>query len=120
MIRRPPRSTLFPYTTLFRSKQRVHEAIERHAEAIVAVGEAIRRHPELGFKEHRTAARVEAELRRLGLAPRTGLALTGVRADVAGGAGGGPPFAPVGELDALAVTGHPHAGPPTRAVHPHG
>src|SRR2546429_5380673 len=25
MIRRPPRSTLFPYTTLFRSKQRVKE-----------------------------------------------------------------------------------------------
>src|SRR5258708_39243925 len=24
MIRRPPRSTLFPYTTLFRSRQRVH------------------------------------------------------------------------------------------------
>jgi len=98
-------------------KQRVHEAIERHAEAIVAVGEAIRRHPELGFKEHRTAARVEAELRRLGLAPRTGLALTGVRADVAGGAGGGPTFALVGELDALAVTGHPEADPSTGAVH---
>src|SRR5256885_15745504 len=27
MIRRPPRSTLFPYTTLFRS---VHEPVERH------------------------------------------------------------------------------------------
>src|SRR3712207_9532372 len=25
MIRRPPRSTLFPYTTLFRSAQRAHE-----------------------------------------------------------------------------------------------
>src|SRR2546429_4568178 len=24
MIRRPPRSTLFPYTTLFRSQQRLH------------------------------------------------------------------------------------------------
>src|SRR5258708_19482628 len=24
MIRRPPRSTLFPYTTLFRSRQRLH------------------------------------------------------------------------------------------------
>src|SRR3712207_7569679 len=27
MIRRPPRSTLFPYTTLFRSRWRAHEAI---------------------------------------------------------------------------------------------
>src|SRR3712207_8876284 len=25
MIRRPPRSTLFPYTTLFRSQARIHE-----------------------------------------------------------------------------------------------
>src|SRR2546430_13063846 len=31
MIRRPPRSTLFPYTTLFRSKGRVAAALEgRH------------------------------------------------------------------------------------------
>src|SRR5215813_5022603 len=34
MIRRPPRSTLFPYTTLFRSArtQRVHDGIDRRAE----------------------------------------------------------------------------------------
>src|SRR3989442_7560045 len=30
MIRRPPRSTLFPYTTLFRSEQRAH----LHAQAL--------------------------------------------------------------------------------------
>src|SRR2546430_7703223 len=29
MIRRPPRSTLFPYTTLFRSHQRLREDAER-------------------------------------------------------------------------------------------
>src|SRR5690349_23203793 len=28
MIRRPPRSTLFPYTTLFRSRQSVHQVRE--------------------------------------------------------------------------------------------
>src|SRR4051812_49715469 len=31
MIRRPPRSTLFPYTTLFRSKQEQAEPAERSA-----------------------------------------------------------------------------------------
>jgi amidohydrolase len=98
-------------------KQRVHEAVERHAEAIVAVGEEIRRHPELGFKEQRTAALVERQFRGLGLVPLTGLALTGVRADAAGGAGPGPTFALLGELDALAVTGHPEADPSTGAVH---
>src|SRR3712207_7735754 len=30
MIRRPPRSTLFPYTTLFRSIQRICDLAERH------------------------------------------------------------------------------------------
>src|SRR3712207_7467568 len=35
MIRRPPRSTLFPYTTLFRSHLRVEPALLRHvAEAL--------------------------------------------------------------------------------------
>src|SRR5256885_9941399 len=29
MIRRPPRSTLFPYTTLFRSPRLVHPLVER-------------------------------------------------------------------------------------------
>src|SRR2546422_8356563 len=29
MIRRPPRSTLFPYTTLFRSRDRGHDVVER-------------------------------------------------------------------------------------------
>src|SRR2546422_7993809 len=44
MIRRPPRSTLFPYTTLFRSKLpdcRVHELFEErvraHPDALAAV-----------------------------------------------------------------------------------
>src|SRR2546427_2980805 len=32
MIRRPPRSTLFPYTTLFRSARRVQEDVDRWAE----------------------------------------------------------------------------------------
>src|SRR5258706_16075654 len=31
MIRRPPRSTLFPYTTLFRSPDQVMERIRRYA-----------------------------------------------------------------------------------------
>src|SRR3712207_8152814 len=37
MIRRPPRSTLFPYTTLFRSQVRVLRQEAHLAEEIVAV-----------------------------------------------------------------------------------
>src|SRR2546429_6269823 len=44
MIRRPPRSTLFPYTTLFRSP---HRPLAQHtARGSVARGEQPPRHPE--------------------------------------------------------------------------
>src|SRR2546430_8373145 len=41
MIRRPPRSTLFPYTTLFRSEQDLHqrrEGVTRPDEALPLAG----------------------------------------------------------------------------------
>src|SRR3712207_6891701 len=44
MIRRPPRSTLFPYTTLFRSHQpeafgaALRRLLARHAPEIIAIG----------------------------------------------------------------------------------
>src|SRR3712207_7716625 len=37
MIRRPPRSTLFPYTTLFRSHEVVHVDLGREEALLVAV-----------------------------------------------------------------------------------
>src|SRR3712207_8921229 len=48
MIRRPPRSTLFPYTTLFRSVPQFHLAVDpgenvrsvRRAEVVIAMGES--------------------------------------------------------------------------------
>ena len=98
-------------------KQRVYAAIDKRAAEIIGLGEQIGRHPELGFKEVKTARLVEETLGRLGLAPKSGLALTGVRADVAGRAGAGPTFALLGELDGLVVTGHPVADPQTGAAH---
>jgi amidohydrolase len=98
-------------------KQRVWQAIDRRSESIIGVGERIRRHPELGFKEVKTAALVEETLRGLGLQPKTGLAMTGVRAEVPGRAGDGPTFALLGELDGLVVHGHPIADPETGAAH---
>src|SRR5687768_17658555 len=37
LIRRPPRSTLFPYTTLFRSARFLHRASERRSGPVVAL-----------------------------------------------------------------------------------
>jgi len=53
-------------------KQRVYQAIDQHADEIIGLGEQIRRNPELGFKEVKTARLVEETFKKLGLAPRTG------------------------------------------------
>src|SRR6059058_3043164 len=98
-------------------KRRVWEAIDRRRAEIIGLGEQIRRHPELGFKEVKTARLVEETFKKLGLSPRSGLAVTGVRADLPGRAGDGPTFALLGELDALVVVGHPDADPATGAAH---
>ena len=97
-------------------KQRIYAAIEARADAVVDIGERIRRHPELGFKEHRTARLVDETLRRLGLTTKTGLAHTGVRAELSAPRSG-PTFALLGELDGLVVAGHPEADPTTGAAH---
>src|SRR3712207_6953248 len=44
MIRRPPRSTLFPYTTLFRSVQRHERAVHRKGEIGRRSGRSTRAH----------------------------------------------------------------------------
>src|SRR6266436_4320345 len=98
-------------------KQRVYQAIEQRGDEIIGLGEEIRRHPELGFKEVKTARLVEETFKKLGLAPRSGLAMTGVRAEVAGRGGEGPTFAVLGELDALVVAGHPEGDAVTGAAH---
>ena len=97
--------------------QKVQATIDRRGDEIIALGEAIRRHPELGFKEFKTAKLVAQTFERIGLTPRTGLALAGVRADVTGRAGDGPTLALFGELDGLVVVGHPVADPETGAAH---
>jgi len=97
-------------------KRAVCQAIDREAERIIELGETIRKNPELGFKEFKTARLVEETFKGLGLSPRAGLALTGVRAE-ARGAKDGPTFALLGELDGLVVAGHPVADPHTGAAH---
>ena len=98
-------------------KAAVWEAIDRRADDVIRIGDTIWKNPELGFKETKTAALVERTLAGLGLAPQTGLAMTGVKAVAAGARGAGPTFALIGELDALGVAGHPDADPSTGAAH---
>ena len=70
---------------------------------VVAWRRDIHQHPELGFRETRTAALVAAELTRLGLEVRTGVGRTGV-VGVLRGARPGPVVALRADMDALPVT----------------
>src|SRR5256885_12999512 len=51
MIRRPPRSTLFPYTTLFRSGHQAFGADERHGQGLSRGSEDRRRVGSIGLRE---------------------------------------------------------------------
>lgn len=97
-------------------KRRLCEAVERRRAEIVEIGEDIMRHPELGFKEFRTANLVAGEFERIGLPCQKGLAITGVKAVLRGGRPG-PTVALIGELDSLVLWDHPHVNPETGAAH---
>src|SRR5438093_1235547 len=97
-------------------KAALAETIDRVADDVIRFGDDIFAHPELGFREERTATRVAESLRQLGLQPEKGLALTGVKARLKG-ARPGPTVCVMGELDALPVPDHPGADPATGVVH---
>jgi amidohydrolase len=97
-------------------KAAVCEAIDRHGNEIIELGETILHHPETGFNEDRTAALVADKMRALGLEPHTGLALTGVKGRLKTHRPG-PRLAFIGELDSLRTSDHPLADPHTGAAH---
>lgn len=75
---------------------------------IQAIGEAIWRHPETGYREVETSNFLAKKFEDLGFKVRRGLALTGFRADLDTGRPG-PTIGVVGELDALIQPCHPEA-----------
>jgi amidohydrolase len=97
-------------------KQRVYAAIDARRAEIVALGEDIRLHPELGFKEQRTSALVQEQFARLGLAYQAGLAITGVKTRLPGSQHRAS-ICFLGELDSVLVRDHPDADPLTGAAH---
>lgn len=97
-------------------KQKVCETIDAYADKIKAISESIADEPELGFKEVKTAAKVADFMRDLGLEPKTGLAINGVKARAHGGKNG-PTAAVIGELDAVGCPESEKADPLTGAAH---
>lgn len=92
-----------------RLEQKILNIIDAHAEELNAVAMDIYHHAERGFIETETAKIAADYLRKIGLEPREGLALTGLRADI--GEGDGPTIALIGELDGITCPAHPDASP---------
>ncbi len=99
-------------TDLQALKGRVCRAIDAHRDEIIAIGEDIRVHPELGYKEVRTAAIVAEHMAQLGIAHQTGIAITGVKGMLQGADPQGPTVAYMGELDSVMEKASPVASVP--------
>ena len=97
-------------------KARVFDAIDDRADELVNLAQTILNQPEPGYREFKTAQLVCGKLAEMGLPFRSGLGLTGVRADLVGGSAG-PTMALLGELDSLIVNEHPYADSATGAAH---
>ena len=97
-------------------KERLCAAIDARRDEIIAIGSQIYARPELGYKEVHTAGVVQKVFGDLGLEYRSGIGLTGVRAEMPG-RDSKVKVAVLGELDAVVCPEHPHADPQTGAAH---
>ena len=97
-------------------KARACQTIDAHAAELERFARDVFAAPELGFKEHRTARAVQGWFDRLGLPHQDGIAVTGSKAILQGGAAG-PTVAVLGELDSLLCWEHPERNQETGAVH---
>src|SRR5947209_13488651 len=91
MIRRPPRSTLFPYTTLFRSIPQFHYALNAGGYLILGPAESVGLYDQL-FKLVDKKNKIYAKtavmpLRTANLIPQRGFELTLFRPSSTAGAG---------------------------------
>jgi amidohydrolase len=94
---------LVPVIASAQSDAEIRSAVDKAAPRMIEIREDLHRHPELGNQETRTAGIITAELKRLGLEVRTGVATTGV-IGVLRGAKPGPVVAIRADMDGLPVT----------------
>jgi len=106
-----------PNLSIEELKQRACETIDKRKKEIIDLAKQVLANPEAGFREFKTAQLVAQKFQELGIQHQGGLAVTGLKGRIPGGAGSGPTVAVIGELDSLVVTEHPHADPVTGAAH---
>lgn len=97
-------------------KQAVCAEIDRRRDDIIGIADTMLHHPELGYKEIKTAALVRNTLAGLGLPVREGLAITGVDGVLAGDKPG-PSLCIMGELDSVMAADAAVCDPVTGAAH---
>jgi amidohydrolase len=97
-------------------KDRVVSVIESRKDELIATGNDIFAHPELGYKEFRTSRIVQDVFGKLGLKFESGLAVTGIKAKLSGRQSL-VNVCVMGELDSVLCPGHPQADPQTGAAH---
>ena len=103
-------------TTVERLKAKAQEAVDRRRDWLISSAQSVLGRPEAGFREIETSRLVSSRLAELGIQHKNGIALTGIKRKLRGGADG-PTVAILGELDALKVPDHSHADPHTGAAH---
>lgn len=81
----------------------VEAALARGATGMESLAADLAAHPELGFREERTAALLAKTLRETGARVETGIALTGIRAEL--GPAGAPAIYLIADLDAILTSG---------------
>jgi amidohydrolase len=97
-------------------KKKVCHQIDQRREDMIRVAKTMLGHPELGYREIKTAAMVREVLKGLNLPVREGLAVTGVEGTLSGKEAG-PTVVVMGELDSVMGRESPLADPVTGAAH---
>ncbi|MGE5653297.1 MAG: amidohydrolase [Bacillota bacterium] len=98
------------------AKLKVCQAIDARAGEITEIADTIFQHPELGYKEFKTAELVAKKLQEMGLSYQDKIGITGIKANLTGRSSE-VRIGVMGELDSVLCPNHPHADPMTGAAH---
>ena len=102
--------------TIDQLKKLAIEEIDRHRDTIIDTAQSIWNEPEEGFREYKTARKIEEIYRLLDIPYQKELAITGIKGTLQGVLEG-PTIAILGELDAVRNPEHAAADPVTGMVH---
>lgn len=97
-------------------KKKVNEAIAAHQDEIMELANSIAAEPELGFKEHKTSAKIAASFKKHGIDYTPQQGITGVKGYLRGRSNKHS-VAVLGEMDAVICFDHPNADKASGAAH---